>query len=106
MVPSADYRSLRIGARVSYALGKVEPYVGAENRVVFSGGDLANRGDSSDTSGYRAGLGARAKLGPLGARVELSYGKYTWTYSNSVTTGPSGATDKITYLSFLVGYDY
>jgi len=103
MVPSADYKALRIGARVSYALGRVEPYVGAENRIVFSGGELEKRGNGAKATGYRAAIGAMTKLGPLGARVELSLGKYSWSYSG---TGPSGARDKITYLSFLLGYQY
>jgi hypothetical protein len=102
-VPSADYKSLRVGARLSYLVGRVEPYVSVEDRVVFSGGELAKRGDSAKTSGYRAGIGARVAFGHIGARAEASYGKYSWTYTGS---GPSGATDKITYLSFLVDYAY
>ena len=42
-------------------------------------------------------------FGKIGARVELSYGKYSWSYSG---TGPSGASDAITYLTFGVGYAY
>ncbi len=107
MVPSADYKSLRIGGKVSY-VAAFEPYIAAENRIVLDGGELANRADSADASGYGFKLGVRTKLGPVGARAEFAYAKYSWTFSNTSTTTapPPGATDTIMWLSILAGYDY
>ena len=103
MVPSADYRSLRFGAKLSY-VGTVEPYVSGETRLVQSGGTLGTRAASSDASGYRVAGGLRTKLGPIGARAEFSYGTYTWAFSGG--TVPPGATDTIMYLSLMGGYDF
>lgn len=106
-VPSADYRSIRLGVRAS-VVGTVEPYVSAENRVVLSGGELANRADRAETSGFRLAAGALTKLGPLGARVEGSYAKYSWTFASDTATPPPapGASDKLFYISFVLGYQY
>ncbi len=107
MVPSADYKSLRIGGRISY-VAAIEPFISAENRIVLDGGELASRADKADASGFGVAVGARTKLGPLGARVQFAYAKYSWTFSNTTSTAtpPPGATDTIMWLSFLVGYDY
>jgi hypothetical protein len=107
MVPSADYKSLRIGGRISY-VAAFEPYVAAENRIVLDGGELATRADRADASGYGVSFGVRTKLGPLGARAQFAYSKYSWTFSNTTTAAvaPPGASDTIMWLSFLVGYDY
>lgn len=107
MVPSADYKSIRLGVRASL-VGKVEPYISAENRVVLSGGELENRADVAEPSGYRLAAGIGTKLGPLGTRVEGSYSAYSWTFENNSATQPPapGASDKIFYLSFTVGYQY
>jgi hypothetical protein len=106
-VPSADYRSIRIGVRASL-VGSVEPYVSAENRIVLSGGQLADRADNADASGYRFAAGLATTLGPFGARAEGSYAQYSWTFSNVGTAPPPApaATDKIFWISFVLGYQY
>lgn len=105
-VPSADYKTVRIGARVSIAK-PVEPYLSAENRIVLSGGNLATRADGAETSGYRLAAGLVTKLGPLGARVEGALGKYSWTFTDTSGAGtPNGASDKLFAISFQLGYQY
>jgi hypothetical protein len=106
-VPSADYRSIRIGARVSLAR-PIEPYLSIENRVVLSGGELENRADNATTSGYALAGGINAKLGPLGVRAEASLAKYSWTYTSNSSTPPAadGASDKLIAIMFVVGYQY
>lgn len=106
-VPSADYRSIRLGARVSLAR-PIEPYLSIENRVVLSGGDLANRADNATTSGYALAGGINAAFGPLGVRAEASLANYSWKYSSNSATPPiaSGATDRLIAIMLLVGYQY
>lgn len=106
-VPSADYRSIRIGARVSLAR-PIEPYLSAENRVVLSGGELAKRADNASASGYALAAGVNAKLGPVGLRAEGSVAKYSWTYTSDSGTPPvaNGASDRLFVLMFVLGYQY
>jgi hypothetical protein len=106
-VPSADYKSIRLGARVSIAR-PIEPYLSIENRVVLSGGELSKRADNADASGYALAAGVNANLGPLGVRVEGSLAKYSWTYTSDDATPPpaDGASDKLFGLMFIVGYQY
>lgn len=103
MVPSADYKSIRIGARLSY-VAKFEPYLLGENRVVLDGGELANRGDSAKPSGFRVAAGLKTMFGPIAARAEFSYAGYTWTYANNSGSSPPGASDTIMWLGFSLGY--
>lgn len=105
-VPSADYRSVRLGARASL-VGSIEPFVAAENRFVLSGGNLATRADNAETSGYRLAAGLATKLGPLGARVEGSYTQYTWAFDNLATLpAVQSASDKLFFIAFVLGYQY
>jgi len=103
MVPSADYKSIRIGARLSY-VAKFEPYILGENRVVLDGGELATRGDSAKPSGFRVAAGLRTMLGPIAARAEFSYAGYSWTYANNSGSSPPGASDTIMWLGFSLAY--
>jgi len=107
MVPSADYRSIRIGARVSLAR-PIEPYVSVENRVVLSGGELEKRADNAEVSGYALAGGVNAAFGPVAVRAEASVTKYNWKYSSNSATPPiaSGADDRLIAIKFLVGYQY
>jgi hypothetical protein len=106
MVPSADYKSLRIGARLSY-VAQFEPYAGGEYRSVFSGGDIGTRADQASTSGYALRAGVRTAFGSISARAEFSYAKYTWQFTNSgTTTGPQGADDTIMWLGAFAGYGF
>src|SRR5204863_3257533 len=81
-VPDADYRSLMIGARVSFLIGKVEPYFSFENRLVMSGGALQNRFDNTSANGLRGVLGVEAKFGAVRVGVTGAYNRYTWTLGN------------------------
>ncbi len=106
-VPSADYRSIRLGARVSLAR-PIEPYLSVENRVVLSGGELEKRADNASASGYAVAAGVNTKVGPMGVRVEGSIAKYSWTYTSDSATPPvaAGASDRLFGLMFVLGYQY
>ncbi len=106
MVPSADYKSIRIGARLSY-VAKFEPYLGGEYRSVMSSGDLGARADQSTTSGYAMRAGVRTRFGSIGARAEFSYAKYTWQFESSgAMPVPQGADDTIMWLGAFAGYGF
>ncbi len=110
LVPDADYQSVRFGARIVGALGKVEPYLYVENRIVLTGGSLDSRftGGSSAT-GLHGALGAQARFGPLGIRLEAALTHYSWTFKSNSTSDmriADGATDAITQISASVGYSY
>jgi hypothetical protein len=103
-VPSADYHSIRVGARVSLAK-PIEPYLSIENRIVLSGGNLESRAAGTKESGYALAAGVAGHFGPLAARVEGSLAQYSWDFD--VTSGmPPSATDKLYGVLFVVGYQY
>jgi hypothetical protein len=109
LVPDADYRSIKLGARGSLLVGSIEPYLALENRVVISGGDvIEERFSRADASGLRGALGAGTQLGPLHARLEASFTRYSWTfkYDTTDTFKADGASDSITLISAAVGYAY
>jgi hypothetical protein len=110
LVPDADYKSVKLAVRGSLLLGKVEPYLAAENRIVVSGGaSLENRFSlGASASGLRGALGANAMVGPLQARVEASLTRYSWTfkYDTNDTFKADGASDSIIMLSAGLGYAY
>jgi hypothetical protein len=85
--PDITYGALRIGGRVAFRLGGFEPYLSAENRIVVSRGDFGNRFKSTTTvDGYRAALGATAKLGPLDGRIEGAIVHYGWKFETDATS--------------------
>jgi hypothetical protein len=109
LVPDADYRAIRIGARGGLRVGPIEPYLGVENRVVLSGGRIEERFTrGGSASGLRAALGANAKLGPLQTRLEGSFTRYSWTfkYDNNDDFRADGARDSIFLISAGIGYAY
>ncbi|MEO8701165.1 MAG: PEGA domain-containing protein [Kofleriaceae bacterium] len=107
LVPDADYQSLRIGARVSLPLGKIEPFLAVENRIVLDAGNLQDRFMAgADVSGLRAALGASASFGNIAARIEGSLTRYSWKIANAQDTGTDGALDSIKLVSIVVGYAY
>ena len=60
-------------------------------------------------TGYKVAAGLAAKLGPIGGRFEGSMSSYTWKFRNDNTPSPPpapGATDKIYWISFVLGYQY
>jgi hypothetical protein len=109
-VPDVDYRVIRIGARGSLLVGKLEPYLAAENRIVLSGGPtLEDRFSLGATaSGLRAALGATAQLGPFHARLEGAATRYSWTfkYDTDDEFKADGASDSILVISAGLGYAY
>jgi hypothetical protein len=108
-VPDAYYQSVKVGGRLALLVDKLEPYLAAENRVVLSGGPLAQRFDStggSDVSGFRGALGVGVKLGKITGRVEGSLTRYSWTFADNGMTDTSGAVDSIKQVSITAGYAY
>src|SRR6185312_2593623 len=66
-VPDADYKSVRIGARIAL-LGNVAPYIEAENRFVVSGGRFATGFMSATATGVHAAAGVAIHAGSLAAK--------------------------------------
>jgi hypothetical protein len=108
LVPDAEYQSVRIGVRLGLLLGALEPYVSGENRIVLSGGELANRFTNASATGLRGALGALIRMGAITARVEGGITRYTWAFTSnpSAVDQATGATDTVKVISFLVGYSY
>ncbi len=107
LVPDAAYQAIRIGGRASLLLGKLEPYLLAENRIVLSGGALEKRfSDGASANGLRGALGASVSFGSIGARLEGSFTRYNWTFKRNDAGGADGASDTIKLVSLVVGYAY
>lgn len=109
LVPDVDYQSVRLGLRASVLLDKLEPYVTIENRVVSSGGRLAQRfAAGSDASGYRASAGINAMMGSFVGRVEAGLINYSWDlkFDPSSDMRATGATDSIKQIQIAIGYQY
>jgi hypothetical protein len=109
LVPDADYHNVRVGARVSFLLGTIEPYFTFENRLVLSGGNLEKRFDDASATGVRATLGAEAKFGAVNVRVEGALNYYKWSFTSNETTDKwraDGGTDSIKFITAAVGYAY
>jgi hypothetical protein len=107
-MPDSTYQSVRLGAKVAYASGSVEPYLTAENRIVLSGGIVGQRFDDAAASGVRGSAGIALELGAITARAEGTLMRYSWrfAYDNTDTSRADGATDTIELISLLVGYRY
>jgi hypothetical protein len=109
VVPDAAYKAVRIGARVSLLVGRLEPYLAAENRVILSGGVLEHRYDlGGSANGYHFALGAAFHLGHFDIRADTSLSVYSWTFRARTTaadTADSGS-DLIEKIGVAVGYVY
>lgn len=107
-VPDVDYRGLRIGAKLAMVLGSVEPYLAAENRIVFEGGDLGKRLTSPTTSGLHGALGVAYTSGWFCARLEGSLTQYKWTFKPNGTDAnqATGASDVISSAGITLGAMY
>jgi hypothetical protein len=108
-LPDAVYSSVRVGARISAVLGKVEPYVAFEPRFVLSGGKLENRYDAgTKASGLHGRAGVLLTFGHVVARVEGSLTRYAWTFVNSdpEIMDTSSGTDRIMQIGVGAGYQY
>lgn len=109
LVPDVDYQSIRLGLRGSILLGKFEPYVAIENRVVVDGGKLTERfADGTDASGYRGLVGINARFGNFLGRIEASAIQYNWDikFEPMAEFRATGASDTIRQIQFAVGYQY
>jgi hypothetical protein len=109
IVPDARYQAVRFGSRASLVFGWFEPYLTAENRIVFAGGAMDHRYElGSSVFGFHGALGARARLGQFEARVEAGLTVYSWTFkpATGAPTFASGGTDLIENITFAVGYAY
>jgi hypothetical protein len=107
-MPIADYQSLRLGARLGFVSDNIEPYLSAENRIVFAAGELASRYASSSATGLRGSAGVMMKLGMLNARLEGTLMSYSWdlTYENTSKWKASAASDSLMLVSAVVGVSY
>jgi hypothetical protein len=108
LLPDADYQSIRIGGRASLLFGAWEPYLAAENRIVLSAGALETRFDATTTSGLHGSAGIAGRFGALGARLEASLTRYTWTFGFDTDDEfrADGGTDSIKQVALSLGYTY
>jgi len=109
IVPDASYSAVRIGGRASLQFGDIEPYVAAENRIVISGGAMADRYSAgTSVNGVHAALGAVARFGPVEARAEYALTLYSWTFKPDAGDAgiASGGSDLIQNITLAVGYVY
>jgi hypothetical protein len=106
--PDVDYQAIRVGARLSAALGRLEPYLGIENRFVLVGGKLEARFDDASINGIRAVAGLAASFGKLDARVQGSLTRYRWDFAFMPTAAyrAESATDSIEQVQLSIGYRY
>jgi hypothetical protein len=107
LVPDANYKAIRIGARAALRLGALEPYVSVEDRPVLSGGALAERYTlGTSANGVRATAGAGYHAGSVEVRAEGSLTRYGWTFKPSVSdaTQADGGTDLIELVQLVVCY--
>jgi hypothetical protein len=108
LMPDTNYQSVRLGGKLAYMSGGVEPYISAENRIVLSGGPVGDRFATAKASGLKATAGLVLEVGKFSARAEGALINYSWdfTYDPSGTSKATGATDSIKLISMLVGYSY
>jgi hypothetical protein len=103
-MPDVAYSSLAVGGRVSYALGRFEPFAGFEKRFVLAGGQLQDRFPAgASVGGIAASLGTSIQIKRwLSARVEGYLTQYSWTFisDESDLYDADGATDR--YLGVLM----
>jgi len=107
-MPDANYQSVRLGGKLAYEAGAVEPYVAAENRIVMSGGVVGQRFDQSKCSGLRGSVGLGLALGSFTARAEGTLMSYSWqfAYQPGAPAQAKSATDSIRLISMTLAYSY
>ena len=103
-VPDADYKSVRIGARVAL-LGDVAPYIEAENRFVVGGGHFQSQFMNASATGIHAAAGVAVHMGSIAAKAEGEITSYSWTFSEQ-DPNADGASDKVFGFAALLAYQY
>ena len=103
-VPDADYKSVRIGARLAM-VGTVAPYIEAENRFVVAGGKFATKFMQASATGVHAAAGVAIHMGALAAKAEGEITSYSWTFSQQ-DPNADGASDKVFGFAALLAYQY
>jgi hypothetical protein len=115
VLPFAEYKTVAPGVGISYATDvsnmRVEPYVGAEYRLVYSAEPMASRFLDTKTSGVHVAIGANALIKKhITAHVEAGLLRYAWSYkadpSAMLPRMATGATDQNFQVAFSVGYAY
>jgi hypothetical protein len=108
--PDVDYHAIEIGARV---IGRVDAFrfwLGGDNRLVLSAGELDNRfrGAKVDGVAARAGVAAWFLKDRLEARVEGRYAHYGWTFQPQAGDqfDADGGSDAIYGVTITVGGSY
>ena len=108
-VPNAKYQAVRIGGRVSLLLGRLEPYLTFENRVVLSGGSMERRYTlGTSVNGIHGTLGAAVHLGAIEVRLEGGLTRYSWVFKPDTTdvNQANSGTDAIETMTLALGYAY
>ena len=108
-MPEIDYQAVRIGGKLLYSAGSVEPYIGGEFRIVMSGGEIDNRFAVANATAVRGALGLAAKFGSIAARLEGSLMNYSWAFDNQGMASDwnaQSASDSIMGVSFVLGYSF
>jgi hypothetical protein len=107
-MPDANYQSIRLGGKLAYQAGSVEPYLAAENRIVMSGGVVGQRFEQSKCSGLRGSLGLGLAFGAFTARAEGTLMSYSWqfAYEPGAPAQAKSATDSIRLISMTLAYSY
>jgi len=109
LLPAAEYQSLRLGAKLLYDAGTVEPYIAAENRIVFTGGTIKERFTNARANGIRAAAGLNVKLWPrIWARLEGALMAYGWEFTPDTTKmySAKSASDSVKLISILAAFTY
>jgi hypothetical protein len=108
LMPDTNYQSVRLGGKLAYTAGSVEPYVTAENRIVMSGGPVGERFRDAAVTGLRGSVGLAFTFGSITARAEGTLMNYNWTfaYEPGDMAQAQGATDAIQLISMALGYNY
>ena len=111
ILPDIDYSVVRIGAKVGYLAGAMEPYAAIEGRFVLSGGDgFTSRFDGGASGeGVHGAAGLALRLGGFVARAEAAVTDYSWNFnysSASMVARPTGGEDLITQFVIVAGFQY
>lgn len=107
LLPDVDYRSVRLGARGTLRLGRFEPFLAYENRIVIAGGAIERRFDAARATGLRAATGVLAMFGAVAVRLEVALTRYSWTfaYDSMATYQADSAVDSVKQVGVSVGYE-